>query len=315
MIATAPNPLEHILDRPWTVGGEPVLWMSSQIAAMILAAVVLGVGIPLAASRRRGMVPRGTYAFVEAFVVFVRTRIARPALGADADAWVPFLATLLAFLLGCNLMGLVPLQALSTLVGLHRTPIGGAATSSLYVCGALAAVTLVVVLFGGYWRGVAQLRRGGGGTDGVRAHGNLIIALSQILRRKRRSLPVSLAGGVVVWLDAFVPPVPGVIGMVFWPLMLAMESVGFVARCFALAMRLFLNMTTGHILLAVAVGFAAAARGWAIAYVSLPSAAGAVALTLMECLVAIIQAYVFTLLSAVFIGLAGGSAHDSEGRA
>ncbi len=309
------NPVEHILDRPWVVGGKPLPWMSSHIAAMILVGLLLAVLVPLAVSRRRGMVPRGVYALVEAFVVFVRTRIAGPAIGADGDAYVPFLATLLAFLLGCNLLGLVPLLPVCQLVGLTRTPIGGVATGSLYVCGALAAVTLAMVLLSGYWRGVRLLWRGAGHAPPAshRPGGNLIMAAGNALQRRRWPLPVALAGGVVVWLNGLVPPVPGVIGMVFWPLMLVMECVGFTARCFALALRLFINMTVGHILLAVAVGFASAARGWEMVYVSLPSAAGALALTLMECLVAVIQAFVFTLLSAVFIGLATGAHHGSEG--
>lgn len=86
-----------------------------------------------------------------------------------------------------------------------------------------------------------------------------------------------------------------------------LEMIGVVVKCFALAVRLFANMVAGHILLAIMVGFigmAGAAHALLGVLVAVPVVLGSVAITLMELFVALLQAYIFTFLSAVFIGLA-----------
>ena len=54
--------------------------------------------------------PRGSlWNLLETFVVFIRDQIARPAIGHhDADRFVPLLLTLFFFILGCNLLGMLP---------------------------------------------------------------------------------------------------------------------------------------------------------------------------------------------------------------
>lgn len=308
MLAEAGSPLSHILDHAWSIGGRSVPWLSSQIAVLILAGLLLAA-VP-ALARRRGRIG---YVFVEAFVSFVRNQIARPALRDKADAFVPFLATLLAFLLVVNLLGLVPLLNISELLGLHETPVGGTPTGSIYVCGALAAMTFGMIIFGGYvgsvhqlWRGPAPDHHGGHGPD---PGANLVLRMAQAIQRRRWPLPLAAVAAVPVWMSNFVPPVPGVAGLVLWPVLLALELIGHAARCFALCIRLFANMTAGHLLLAVLLLMAGAAQGWAISYVSVPSALGSVALMLLELAVAAIQAYLFTILSAVFIGLTVNPQH------
>jgi F-type H+-transporting ATPase subunit a len=89
------------------------------------------------------------------------------------------------------------------------------------------------------------------------------------------------------------------------PLLVPLEIIGFLAKTFALSIRLFANMIAGHILLAVLLGFilsagaASSGLGFAIA---VPVIAGSVAITFIEILVAFVQAFVFTFLTAVFIG-------------
>jgi F-type H+-transporting ATPase subunit a len=87
-----------------------------------------------------------------------------------------------------------------------------------------------------------------------------------------------------------------------------LELVGLVAKTFALAMRLFANMVAGHVLLAVLLGFIGtswnalgAAGGLAIA---VPVVLGSVAINFLELFVAFLQAFIFTFLSAMFIGQA-----------
>lgn len=82
------------------------------------------------------------------------------------------------------------------------------------------------------------------------------------------------------------------------PIMFAMEVVSLLARTFALAMRLFANMLGGHVVL-----YAMASLTAILGVFALPSLAVAVALYLFEVFVACLQAYVFTTLSAIFIGM------------
>ena len=71
-----------------------------------------------------------------------------------------------------------------------------------------------------------------------------------------------------------------------------------------LAVRLFANMFAGHVVLAVILGFILVAKG-TLFYVVMPaSVTGVILLSLLELLVAFLQAYIFTFLSALFIGSA-----------
>ena len=95
-----------------------------------------------------------------------------------------------------------------------------------------------------------------------------------------------------------------------------LEVIGLLAKTFALAMRLFANMVAGHILLAVLLSFVgmsakALGTGGAIA-ISIPVIAGSVAITFLELFVAFLQAFIFTFLSAMFIGQAVNIHHDHE---
>lgn len=84
------------------------------------------------------------------------------------------------------------------------------------------------------------------------------------------------------------------------------EVFGLFIKHMVLAVRLFANMFAGHLVLAVFVGFIGATWGEGIlAWVVGPAAiGGSVAISLLEVLVAFIQAYVFTFLTALFIGAA-----------
>jgi F-type H+-transporting ATPase subunit a len=100
------------------------------------------------------------------------------------------------------------------------------------------------------------------------------------------------------------------------PLLVPIEILGQFAKGFALAIRLFANMLAGHIMLAVLVGFilgAGSAKGAGIGLVvAVPVIAGAIGITLLELLVAVLQAFIFTFLTALFIGQAV-IYHEHEG--
>jgi F-type H+-transporting ATPase subunit a len=92
-----------------------------------------------------------------------------------------------------------------------------------------------------------------------------------------------------------------------------LELIGLIAKTFALCVRLFANMVAGHVMLAVIVGFVGGASSIALALgVTVPVIAGAVAVNLLELFVAFLQAFIFTFLSAMFIGQAVNIHHDHE---
>jgi F-type H+-transporting ATPase subunit a len=89
-------------------------------------------------------------------------------------------------------------------------------------------------------------------------------------------------------------------------IMTPVELIGKIVKPFALTLRLFANMTAGHFVILVLIGLIFV-FGTAPAVLRYGVAAGAVALTLfmmfLELLVAFLQAYIFALLTSVFIGL------------
>ena len=74
-----------------------------------------------------------------------------------------------------------------------------------------------------------------------------------------------------------------------------------LAKPFALAIRLWANMNAGHIVLLVIMGFIFLFKNWGVVGISV---VGGVALSMLELFVALLQAYVFTFLTSVFMGLA-----------
>jgi F-type H+-transporting ATPase subunit a len=101
------------------------------------------------------------------------------------------------------------------------------------------------------------------------------------------------------FLNLFLPSgVPG------WlkPLIVVIEIVSFLSRPISLSVRLFANMLAGHIALKIFAGFIPAllaAGAWGI--ISPLPLALAVALTALEILVAVLQAYVFATLTAIYL--------------
>ena len=97
-------------------------------------------------------------------------------------------------------------------------------------------------------------------------------------------------------------------GVPFWlaPVMIPVEIIGLFSKPFALMIRLFANITAGHIIVLSLVSLIFIFKSLAIAPVSI---AFVLFMDLIEILVAFLQAYVFTLLSALFIGLAAKEHH------
>ncbi len=112
--------------------------------------------------------------------------------------------------------------------------------------------------------------------------------------------------GVAGYFLGLVPhiDVHPVLKLFLWPLMFVIEVVGLLIKHIVLAVRLFANMFAGHVVLAVILGFILAAKGVLFYFVMPASIMGVVLLSLLELFVAFLQAYIFTFLSALFIGAA-----------
>jgi len=98
-------------------------------------------------------------------------------------------------------------------------------------------------------------------------------------------------------------------------LLIPIEIVGLLARIFALIVRLCANMIAGHVLLAVLVSFIFQSAATSIAGalgVAVPVILGSIAITLLEIFVALLQAFIFTFLTTLFIGQAVVFHHDGH---
>jgi F-type H+-transporting ATPase subunit a len=86
-----------------------------------------------------------------------------------------------------------------------------------------------------------------------------------------------------------------------WPPMFFLELVSSFVRMFSLAIRLFANILAGHILLATILGFIILYKNYMVATASISFT---VVMSFLEIFVAFLQAYIFTFLTAIFIGFA-----------
>lgn len=249
-----------------------MLWL---VAAVVFGVVTFAVRRYL---RQERLVPSGFMNGLEAVVVFVRDSIVQPNVGRKwVTTWAPLILTFFFFILSANAIGLIPVFEVVGLVDhlvLH-TPADGflknllhggtTSTGNFNVTAALASVTFVAII-----------------VAGSKAHG--------FVKHWKNIVPHGLAWPVYIVL-------------------IPIEILGMFVRPFALTMRLAANMTGGHIAILTILSFvfifaelsgAVAGLGVGLA-VSVPLAVGVSAL---EIIVVLVQAYVFTLLSAVFIGMA-----------
>lgn len=139
-------------------------------------------------------------------------------------------------------------------------PYGSTATGNIAVTATLAIVTMLVIEFAG-----------------IRANG------------------LGYLNTIFYWNK----DLPMAVRVLMFFVMSPVEMVGKLAKPFALMIRLFANMTAGHIVLLALIGLIFAFQSWALAGVPVLMA---VAISMLEIFVAFLQAYIFTLLACVFIG-------------
>lgn len=95
--------------------------------------------------------------------------------------------------------------------------------------------------------------------------------------------------------------VPAGVPLWLYPIMLPVEILGLFTKPFALCIRLFANMVAGHIVIFFLLGLIFILGSVYVAPVSIGFAVG---IYLLELFVAVVQAYIFTMLSSLFIGMA-----------
>jgi F-type H+-transporting ATPase subunit a len=109
---------------------------------------------------------------------------------------------------------------------------------------------------------------------------------------------INLSANKHYWRHIFAMP-----GLPFWllPIMIPIEIVGMLSKPFALMVRLAVNISAGHIIILSLISLIFTFKNIAWAGFSIPFA---LVMNCLELLVAFLQAYIFTLLSALFIGMA-----------
>jgi len=263
------------------------------ILELLLAGIMLLLFTRLAKRLRSGEAPKGAFVnLFEAMILFVRDQVARPAIDShdhghgdhgggdhgggdhghgspslagvggptvavhrevhEGDRFVPLLLTLFFFVLGCNLLGMVPWA--------------GSPTASFSVTLALAGVTMLTVIVAGMLK-----------------FGFFGFFANQV---PSMDLPLPLA-------------------ILLKPMIFAIELLGLCIKHLILAVRLLANMVAGHLVLLGIMGLISAAATYSTgmwATVTGISVVSCTLFSLLELFVAFLQAYIFTFLSALFIG-------------
>ena len=331
--------LEHVLPHFFnrTEGQPPAPWaFSSHILMMAIAAVLVSfVFSYVGAQSKRSLVPHGLCNFFESILSFLRTELIRPALHQNADRFTPLIWTVFFFILFCNLLGLIPVNAIITFircVGKSReqvahmqpTEFWGTATANFSVTGGLAITAFFAIHISGI---VQQIRikmnpaldphhhtdAHAHATNDAHGDHSLHHTHDESVAQRGQPLPLACITGLGGYFWNFAPhPQVGwkPADLCLFFALLILEMAGALVKPFSLCVRLFANMVAGHLVLAALVSiipFTAAAYLWGP--VSLLVVLGCTALSLLELFVAFLQAYVFSFLTTLFIAAAVAPEH------
>jgi len=281
--------IEHVsnssVDHP--IFELPTLWginfsVTKHVLMLWIVATLLFVIITWSTRRylkQDRPVPSGFMNALEAVVQFIRDSIVLPNVGEKfLNTWTPLLLTFFFFIVTANAFGLIPFFEVVGVLDrfvlhtdhesiINRVLHGGAtATGNYNVTAGLATITFLAII-----------------VAGTKAHG--------FFKHWKNLAPPGLA----------------------WPvyfLLIPIEVMGMIVKPFALTMRLAANMMGGHIAILAILSFVfifsemfqSALAGIGVGLlVSLPLAVG---ISALEIIIVLVQAYVFTLLTAVFIGMA-----------
>ena len=252
-----------------------MLWI---VALLVGIAVIIPVRKFLSSNKA---VPSGWMNGIEAIVQFIRDSIVKPNVGPKwVMTWTPLVLTFFFFILFANGIGMIPIFDVLGVFNRFVLDVpasdshnminillhgGVTATGNFNVTAGLATITFFSIMLAG-----------------TMAHG--------FINHWKNLAPHGLA----------------------WPIyiiLIPIELMGLFVKPFALTMRLAANMTGGHIALLALLSlmaifgemFNSTIAGVGVAFVAIPIA---VAISALEIIVVLVQAYVFTLLTSVFVGMA-----------
>lgn len=228
------------------------------IIEVVVALIILLLFTWLASRIKNGGAPKGkVWNLLESFLTFIKTEIVEKGIDPhDSPKFMPLFWTLFLFILGCNLMGMLP-----------------------WVGSPTAALALTVVL------------------------ASMVFLIGTVLGIKKF--------GVAGYLKSLCPELglPIYLAVIVVPIVWLIELGSLFIKHGILAIRLLANMVAGHLVILGIMGLAFGAHAvnmhvgsWTA--LSVVAAFGTVVICLLELFVAFLQAYVFTLLAAMFIGSA-----------
>ena len=288
----AADPVSHVINHSfYDVDGWRV-WSSAQTNMVLTAIIMIFGGFIVAKAVSTGAEDDGHHRWVtksrfahtvEVICGYLRESTVRPLLHERTSKFMPFLWTVFFFILVNNLLGLIPLLDLNNLIAGQFAP-----------------------------EMVAEHRAFIGGTATQSIY--VTAALSLLA-----GLMINWAGVRELGIAGYIKHLTAEAPIFVWPIIIPIEILGTFIKPIALAIRLFANMTAGHILVAVLLGFAA--DGFMnLGIIGLPvgviSSVAVIAIYFLELFVAFLQAFVFMFLTTVFISLLahhGEHDHDHEG--
>lgn len=284
----ADNPVDHVVNHAFITNPDGWWLWSAHVGNLVLAGLILLIAGP-AVARRIGTGPesegneryltKGRFAqMVEVICVYLRDKTVRPLLHERTDRFMPFLWTVFFFILVNNLLGLIPIMD-------------------------------VLHLVNDDWKAHHVSPLGGTATSNIAVTGVLAF-ISFVI--------INAAGIRELGLGGYLKHLTGGAPIFIWPILVPVEILGTFIKPIALAIRLFANMTAGHVLMATLfmfVGMSLRAGLGVGVPVTLVSCIAAIAIMFLELFVAFLQAFVFMFLTTVFISqLAhhGDHSHDHE---
>lgn len=296
LLAGAGDPLSHVLDKPklylWGQPGDLVYASISMNTITMVAATFLMIVFMLKVAKavqtgpssdgNERFITKGRFnQMIEVIILYMRDKVVRPQLGEAGDKYLPFLLTIFFFILFNNMLGLVPLIDVQYIItalaqGQTETTAWIGGTATGRLAVTAALATLAFIFW--QWKGITE-------------------------------------GGLGNWLKHFLGGAPWYVA----PVMIPVEIIGVFVKPIALTLRLFANMTAGHILLGILIVFTAMApAGMGILFgapVTIAAFIAAVAIFFLEIFVALLQAFIFTFLTTLFISQLVHHHHDDHAHA
>ena len=245
------------------------IYISKHIIMLLISAFVTVIMATIATKKYRNNInakPTGMAHLYEILMDFINKEIVYPNIGEKyAKTWTPVAMTFFTFILTCNLLGLVPFFEFIKIGGGG----GSTPTGNFSVTVAFAMITFFAIIIAG-----------------TKKHG--------FIGHWKNMVPSGVPAPVLI-------------------ILIPIEIIGMFVKPFALTMRLGANMTAGHIgmvaifALPIILGNGIAdpnnlnyGVGFFAGFIAILLNTGIYAL---EIIVSLVQAYVFTLLSCVFIGM------------